>query len=114
MTHKRTERSWLGALRGAFSALRDRLALTRWLLGGLWLGRRRQELPDGRLEALLRDRLGLLLARPGHEEKVAEPTEAMIEAAYWTLRGFSKEHDDTEETIRALFLDMEAARVLDL
>ena len=43
--HRPTEESALGAL----GALRDRLALTGRLLAAVWLGRRGEELLDGRL-----------------------------------------------------------------
>jgi hypothetical protein len=92
-----------------FLSLVDRLALTRRLLAAVWLGRGGQEPLDGRLEALLRERLGLLVLRLGHEASVAEPpvdpSQGMIAAgvdAFLDLDGSAGAAEIAEEVYRAM------------
>jgi hypothetical protein len=98
-------------LAGALGALRDRLALSLRLLAAVWLGWGTEEPLDGRLEALLRERLGLLLVGLGHEGSVAEVTEEMIDAA-WKILVRLDDHFNppTDDTAINVYRAMETAR----
>ena len=79
------------------------------LRGLLRLGGRRQQAAkdpperDRLLDRLLR-RLGLV--QLSHVWSIAEPTDEMIESAYWILRNYSREWSDTEETLKRIYRAM--------